>query len=148
MATSLKRRADEGGPAKVPRVVQRVPLPDPQELAMSSRKLLIALTIHPKRPVDNIWDALPEMIQSTCLQKAHDMRVWEHERAYGFSKVLAAMMSFGKCTCTNRPDCEEHHPRNVMINWRYKVGVFFCFAKKKNVILFFWKNSAMCCGKS
>lgn len=129
MATSLKRSADEDPeelpPTKKPRLVRRAPPPTSAELAISSRKLQIGLSIHPKRPVDNLWDAMTEDFRLKAQHYAHLMLAREYEEKYGYSKVLNAMMSFGKCTCTNKPDCNEHHPRNVLINWRYKVGLFF-----------------------
>ena len=38
-------------------------------------------------------------------------------------KTLDALMPFGRCTCCREEDaCESgHHPRKVLINWRYKV---------------------------
>lgn len=136
MASSAKRKFDEieERVVKKVKVSRPIPPPDPHELAIGSRKLLIALTIHPKRPVDNIWDALPSLIQNTCVTMAHEARVAEH-RKLGFTKVLEDMMSFGICTCSNQPNCQEHHPRNVLINWRYKVRkrcCRFCFFFEKN----------------
>ena len=42
-------------------------------------------------------------------------------------KTLEALMSFGRCTCCKEVDqCESgHHPRKVLINWRYKVRFSF-----------------------
>ena len=111
-----------------------IPPPDPEELRKSTRKVAIAIFINPLKPCDNIWDALPEFIQKCC----SELEFWEGvaEHRVKFRPVLCDMMSFGICTCNNRPDCKEHHPRNVLVNWRYKVRrwcvivfffSFFCF---------------------
>ena len=127
MAELSKRKCEadvEESSGKKQRSLQSRPIPPPDdgELKIRGRKTLIALFINPKCPDDNIWDPLPDLVKNMCIMMAHQAHVSEH-RQLGFSAVLRDMMSFGVCTCTNRPDCKEHHPRNVLINWRYKVRV-------------------------
>lgn len=62
------------------------------------------------------WDVLPMEVRSRILRMAAYMVHREQ-----WAKVLAALMSFGSCCCSRDRDCEEHHPRNVLVNWCYKV---------------------------
>lgn len=66
------------------------------------------------------WDILPFEIREKILQ----MVAYQKHREQ-WAKVMEALMSFGSCCCSRRRDCEEHHPRNVLVNWRYKVRVVF-----------------------
>ena len=36
---------------------------------------------------------------------------------------MTAMLSFGSCCCSKNSLCADHHPRNVLVNWRYKVNL-------------------------
>lgn len=124
MAESLKRKHhgdDEVGVTvkKVKREYRPIPPPDPEELRISARKVFIAIVINPEKPCDNIWDVLPLFFQERSSKLEHWQRVREHK--VKFDPVLHDMMSFGICTCNNRPEWKEHHPRNVLVNWRYKV---------------------------
>ncbi len=78
----------------------------------------------------NYWDALPLELKYMIVNLAIDQWI-----AVGRDvvrpirkRMQTAFMSFGRCTCCREEDdCQDgHHPRKVLINWRYKVSVSLC----------------------
>lgn len=67
------------------------------------------------------WDILPFETRVKILGMASYQKHREQ-----WAKVMVALMSFGSCCCSRKRDCEEHHPRNVLVNWHYKVRLLFC----------------------
>ena len=98
-------------------------LPESRPMVLASKENLERYDVKMaslKAGVESDWDRLPQELQERIYEQSVMLHAREQHEAK-WKSIMADLMSFGDCTCSNNPECEGHHPRNVLINWRYKV---------------------------
>ena len=67
-------------------------------------------------------DLLPGEVLEPIMEMYEDNKARELHRER-WKPIMEALLSFGSFCCTKNSGCADHHPRNVLVNWRYKVDI-------------------------